>query len=463
MKKKYSLRVQILISLLIFILLVLGLIYVFQTGFLDDFYKKEKISSLISTAEKIETEMQEEDDLEEIIDSYVFSNEVNVLLVSSHEDIRQLDQRGAGPLHALDMRTLIGMMATVEENGGSYLFDNYRYKTGPDNFLDIYIYGQKLSYEGEDVLLLTSTMVTPLAATISTIRSQFLVIIFIVVAATVILALLLSRLIIKPIKDISAGARNLPKGTYENVEIRSKELDELNDTLVEANEEILKADKAKRELLGNVSHDLRTPLTMIVGYGEMIRDLPEENNEENINVIIDEAKRLSTLVDDLIDVSKSQSGALKLNKEKISLHDLLKSVYHQYEKYCEEKNVDFELKLEEDRDVELDQNRIRQVLYNFLNNALNYNDKEEKKIILGEEKKNGKTRIYVYDNGPGIAEDKKDLIWERYYKVDKEHKRSHIGSGIGLSLAKDLLDLHQYSYGVDSREGEYSCFYFEID
>ena len=462
MKERSSLRIQILASLLCFIVLVLGLIYVLETGFLDSFYKREKIDSLKSTSENIVKDLAEGEDIDDIIEAYTISSEVSVRLVSGHEDIRDMDMRGAGPLRGLDMITLSSMAETIEKNGGSYLFDEYKYRMGPENLVDIYIHGRLTEYEGEKVLVLVASMITPLAATISTIRSQFTVIILIVILATVILAMLLSRLFIRPIKAINAKAASLPSGGYESVEVKSSEFSELNDTLVKANEEILKADKAKKELLGNVSHDLRTPLTMIVGYGEMIRDLPEENNEDNINVIIDEARRLSTLVDDLLDVSKSEAGALELHKEEVSLNGLLESVYRQYEKHCEEKGVDFELSLSEDKNVSLDPNRIRQVLYNFLNNALNYNDKDDKKIVLGSEDINGKKRVYVYDNGNGIPSDKLDLVWDRYYKVDKEHKRSHIGSGIGLSLARELLKLHGYGYGVESKEGEYSRFYFDI-
>ncbi|MBR3228163.1 MAG: HAMP domain-containing histidine kinase, partial [Erysipelotrichaceae bacterium] len=229
-----------------------------------------------------------------------------------------------------------------------------------------------------------------------------------------------------------------------------------------ANEEIIKADKAKKELIGNVSHDLRTPLTMIVGYGEMIRNLPEENNPENINVIIDEAKRLSTLVDDLLDLSKAESGKIELNKKETSLNDMLKSVYRQYENYCRTQNVRFELRLAEDRMINIDEHRITQVLYNFINNALNYNDKEDREIILGQEKHGDKTRVYVYDNGQGIADENISKVWDRYYKVDKEHKRAHLGSGIGLSLSRELLEAHGLEYGVESKEGEYSRFYFEV-
>ncbi|MBQ1508593.1 MAG: HAMP domain-containing histidine kinase, partial [Erysipelotrichaceae bacterium] len=433
-----------------------------QTGFLDAFYKREKIASLESVSEKIVRGLEEGDDVDEIIDAYTLSNEESVRLISNNDDIRDIDMRGAGPLRGLDMMTLSSMAREIADHGGSYLFDEYRYRTGPESVVDIYIHGRICTYEGDDVLVLVASMVTPIGATISTIRSQFLMIALIVLAATIVLGLLLSRVIVTPIRRINEEVSRLPKGKYEHVETSSRELAELNGTLEEANEEILKADKAKKELLGNVSHDLRTPLTMIVGYGEMIRDLPEENNPENINVIIDEARRLSTLVDDLLDVSKSETGGLELHPEEISLNALLQNVYHQYEKHCEEKNVDFSLSLGEDRMVRIDEKRISQVLYNFLNNALNYNDKEEKKIVLGTEEKDGKTRVYVYDNGNGIPADKQDLVWERYYKVDKEHKRSQFGSGIGLSLARGLLELHGFDCGVESVEGEYSKFWFDV-
>lgn len=203
---------------------------------------------------------------------------------------------------------------------------------------------------------------------------------------------------------------------------------------------------------------------MIVGYGEMIRDLPEENTEENINVIIDEAKRLSTLVDDLIDISKMDAIRLELNKEKVSLNELLNDVYKQYEKYCQNQGIDLELKLDEDIEVEIDVKRIKQVLYNFVNNALNYNNKEKQLIRISSEKKDGNTyRVTVYDNGEGIEEKDLSRIWDRYYKVDKEHKRHHIGSGIGLSLARELLEAHGLEYGVESKKGEYTSFFFDVN
>ena len=462
MKKKSSLRTQLVLILLAFVVGSLGLVYFVQTTFLDDFYKANKIKSIENVARNVVSLVGEED-IEETIEHVAMSNEVCVRVVSNND---KYSYTGACTLRGLDNMTInmiAGEVLQTEEN--EKLFDDFHYQRRPDEQPeDVYIFAKLFEVNQANVMVLVSSGITPLNATISTIKSQYLIIAAIVVAMTVVLALILSRFIVKPIKQINNESKNLSKGAYDgdNVKPSSEEFVQLNSTLMNANEDILKAEKAKKELLGNVSHDLRTPLTMIVGYGEMIRDLPEENNEENINVIIDEAKRLSTLVDDLIDISKMDSVAVELNKEVISLNELLKNVYHQYELYCRNQGIDLELQLSDDINVELDEKRIKQVLYNFVNNALNYNNKEEKKIIIGCEKKDELYRVFVYDNGEGIDDSDIKNIWDRYYKVDKEHRRHHIGSGIGLSLARELLVAHGLNYGVESEKGKYSKFYFDV-
>ncbi len=460
MKKKFSLRIELIIFLLIFVLSILGLIYFFQTTFLDSFYKESKINVLENIASEVKLSI-ENDDLDDYMDQITISNEVCVRVVSNNSKYNNV---GACSLKNLDFNTINDIAKQTSDNGGDKLFDLFRYHVNSDSELDIYIYSKLFDINDETVMVLVSTMITPIGATISTIKSQYVIIVGIVVVMTIILALILSHFIIKPIKKINDESKNLAKGEYDKskVNFKIKEFDELNNTLDKANEDISKADKAKKELLANVSHDLRTPLTMIVGYGEMIRDLPEENNESNINVIIDEAKRLSALVDDLLDISRIENDNIKLNKKEVSLNDLLTNTYHQYEKYCEAQNVKLELKLSEDKIVSIDEARIKQVLYNFINNALNYNDKDNQLIILGSEIIDNKTRVYVYDNGEGISDKDINNIWDRYYKVDKLHRRSHIGSGIGLALSKQLLEAHNIKYGVESKVGEYTKFYFDL-
>ena len=441
---------------------VLGFIYLFQTTFLDSFYKMNKIKTLKSVGASV-AEVMGEDDMDNILDQVGMSNEVCVRIVSNNENYTYT---GACTLRNLDIKTVNDIaQETYNESNKEKMFDDFKYQRRFDDRPEnVYIFSKLINYDDSDILILVSSGITPLNVTISTIKSQYMIIVLVVVLMSILLALLISRFILRPIKDINTESKNLSKGEYNARSIRSNssELDELNKTLFHANEDILKADKAKKELLGNVSHDLRTPLTMIVGYGEMIRDLPEENNEDNINVIIDEAKRLSTLVDDLVDISKLEDNNVELHRQDVSLNDLLTSVYHQYEKHCENNDIAFELKLLDDVRVNVDENRIKQVLYNFINNSLNYNTKKDKKLILGVEDIGDSYRIYVYDNGEGIEEKDINNIWDRYYKVDKEHKRHHLGSGIGLSLSRELLKAHGFNYGVESEYGEYSKFYFDI-
>ena len=373
MKKRSSLRTQLTLILTIFIVSVLGLVYFFQTALIDDFYKKHKIASMESAAVRIEESLEDEEDLRETLRNESLANEVCVRVVTASGENAIGSGDRACALWQLSDRQLMRIAAEVYENDGSKLFDNYRFEMYPGDLQDIYIYGLLSEADDEDILILVASRIVPLDVTVRTISDQYRLIAFIVVAATLILSLVISRYIIRPLKEIENEARQLPKGEYDDRKVRTANLEteSLNATLASANQEIRKADTAKKELIGNVSHDLRTPLTMIVGYGEMIRDLPEENNEENINVIIDEARRLSTLVDDLLDVSKAESGRISIQKKETSLNGLLQSVYKQYENYCKTQGVDLRLETGEDRMINVDEDRIRQVLYNFINNALN--------------------------------------------------------------------------------------------
>ncbi len=459
MKKTFKLRFLMLTILVVFIGLMLALILFLQTTFLDGTYKNNKIAYLKDTATQIDEGIQN-DDILSVLEDISFSNEVCVRVITDAVGFTTYQDASSCALGKLSSKQLNKIATTTFDNGGEALFDS-----NSSNIKNAYIYSKLSKVNDENVLIMLSTSIVPLQSTIDTMYDQFNIIIIVVVIATILLALCLSSLIVKPIKKIEMEATNLPSGKYDHKLIKTdaREIENLNNTLARANEEIIKADVARKELIGNVSHDLRTPLTMIVGYGEMIRDFPEENNAENINVIINEAKRLSTLVDDLLDLSKVESGKIEFHNKDIKISDLLGSVYDQFEPYCKANNIELVLSVEDsDVVVNVDDNRLKQVLHNFMSNALNYNDAKDTKIIIGEEKVDGAYRIYVYDNGSGVKEEDKDKIWNRYYKVDKEHKRSHIGSGIGLSLCKDILDKMGYKYGVDSVYKEYSKFYFDI-
>lgn len=217
-----------------------------------------------------------------------------------------------------------------------------------------------------------------------------------------------------------------------------KEISELADTLNYTVSELTKSELLQRELIANVSHDLRTPLTMITAYAEVMRDLPGENTPENLQVIIDEAKRLTELVNDLLDISKLQAGVQKLERKEYNLTESIKSVMKRYAKLVEQQGYDITFEYREPEVwVEADEYKIYQVLYNLVNNAVNY-------------------------TGEGIAPEQLNHVWDRYYKIDKNHKRAVMGTGLGLSIVKNILQLHDAPFGVITEIGKGSIFWFEL-
>ena len=228
-----------------------------------------------------------------------------------------------------------------------------------------------------------------------------------------------------------------------------REIEQLSDSLNETVTQLKKADQMKKDLIANVSHDLRTPLTMISGYGELIRDIPGENNRENIQVIIDEAERLTSLVNNMLDISKLQSGNIELAPTSINVMDMLVSVQNAYSKFMETNGYKLVLSAEDkDYYIKADKLRLDQVFHNLINNAITHIG-DDKTVILKAAVNNGRIRFDIIDHGEGIPKEELPLIWQRYYKVDKTHVRPETGSGLGLSIVKTIFCVMHIQYGLD--------------
>ena len=318
--------------------------------------------------------------------------------------------------------------------------------------------------DGSECFLLVTSSITPLSNTVEIIKGQLYIVSIVFIVLAVLISLFASRKIAKPISKTNKAAKELAKKNYDvNFDATGYiEVEELNETLNYAKTELAATEKLQKELIANISHDLRTPLTMITGYGEVMRDLPGENTPENIQIIIDEATRLSSLVNDLLDLSKLQSGAIQPQKERYCLTDSIDDIFVRYAKLKEQDGYNISFESKEKVYVYADELKISQVIYNLVNNAINYVG-EDKTVIVTQKIIDKRVRIEVSDHGEGIAPEKLEYIWDRYYKVDKEHKRGVIGSGLGLSIVKSILDAHNAHYGVRSTVGEGSTFWFELD
>ena len=286
------------------------------------------------------------------------------------------------------------------------------------------------------------------------------------ICMTVILGLYLSKKVVKPIIKINYQAKDLggPNRTVFDENVGYKEANELSKTLNIASAELSKTESLRTELIANVSHDLRTPLTLIRGYSEVMRDIPGQATPENLQVIIDETDRLSSLVNDMLQTSRIQSENIDIVKTEFSITEEIKSVVNNYSLMTENKGYKLFFDCNADVTVTGDKDLLIRAVMNLINNAITHSG-DGNAVLVRQLIKDKYVRIEVSDKGPGISPDKLDLIWDRYYKVDSEHKRPDSGSGLGLSIVKSIVSLHNGNYGVRSREGENSgsTFWFEIE
>lgn len=332
------------------------------------------------------------------------------------------------------------------------------------NQVESVIYVNVITVKNQEALLMVNAQLTPVDAIVNTLRSELTAITVIMIILSLVVSLLISRQVSKSLIQINESAKELAAGNFE-VTFDGKdyrEVAELSDTLTRTAVELGQSEHLRRELLANVSHDLRTPLTMIIAYAEVMRDLPGENTPENVQVVIDEAERLTNLVNDMLDISKLQAGVTEKNACVYNLTESIQSVFTRYNKLKEQDG--YTILFEYDRTVlvEADEYKIFQVIYNLVNNAINYTG-EDKTVRVCQKVRDNIVRIEVTDTGEGIAPDALPYVWDRYYKVDKTHKRAVMGTGLGLSIVKNILELHDAKYGVESELGSGSTFWFELN
>lgn len=486
-KSKYSLQWKLFMYFCIFSFLMLILLWLFQTVFLRSFYKAIKTKNITNCAQIIEQNIDNEN-LPLLIKTIGDRNDTCVLICSPKSDgeydiINSVSVSSIYSIYDLTDEELNEFHSAASSNGGTAISIVDSYENEKALFQDsdnMHFDGERMKFEksdsqtmvyvsvidggdGSEYLLLLSSLVTPVNSTVQTLRYQLVIITVAFLLLSVIISIVSSKIISTPIEHINRSAKELAEGNYDVVFSGSgyKEVEQLSETLNYAASELSQVDQMRKDLIANVSHDLRTPLTLITGYGEVMRDIPGENTPENVQIIIDEATRLSSLVSDLIDISKIEAGTMKLEATTFCLSDTIKEMFDRYSKLKEQDGFTFDFVGDCDVYVYADQLKISQVIYNLVNNAVNYSG-ENKSIIVRQICYDNRVRIEVEDHGPGIPPDKLKNIWDRYYKVDKSHRSAKIGTGLGLSIVKSVLKLHRAQFGVFSTLGKGSTFWFEL-
>ena len=295
------------------------------------------------------------------------------------------------------------------------------------------------------------------------IRWEFVVIVIAILLATGLVGYGMARSISQPIIETNMAARELGRARYERPPHSGgyREIAQLNDTLVQTAEDLRKVEDLQRELIANISHDLRTPLTMIEGYAEAMRDMPDEVTPENMQIIIDETERLSRMVNEVLDFSRLRTGSLAMNKAPFSLTDAVRKTVDRIARMTAAEGYTVTFEADADAAVNADSDRISQVIYNLIGNAMTYTG-ADRTVRIRQETRDGTVRISIADSGEGIAPDELPYIWDRYYRSRENHKRAVIGSGLGLNICRGILENHEAPYGAYCPPEGGTVFWFEL-
>jgi len=282
-----------------------------------------------------------------------------------------------------------------------------------------------------------------------------------------IVAFILTRQIIKPVKKMRTAVKSIAAGNFsERIPITSNdEIGQLAESFNSMTQSLCELENMRSSFISDVSHELRTPMTIISGFIEGILDgtIPEDSKEKYLHTVLDEVKRLSRLVNELLEASRLEQGKIVIEKKNTDMNRLAAEAVFAYEQQLTEKGINVDLQLYENECMALaDKDSIKRVLINLIDNAIKFTP-EGGDISVTTEHKNKKVYVSVRNTGEGISEADLRHIWERFYKTDKSRSQNKKGVGLGLHIVKTIITQHGGEIFAKSEEGKYAEFTFVLD
>lgn len=331
---------------------------------------------------------------------------------------------------------------------------------------DEYVYGSEIRFLGDtEMYLYVGKSLELMHSAMRHMSMRTVLLAIFVLILTFAIASAVAGWVVTPITEMTKKAHQLAEGDF-SVDFHGNdygtEMVQLADSLNFARDELSKTDRMQKELIANVSHDFKTPLTMIKGYASMIMEIsgnnPEKRNK-HAQIIVDEADRLASLVSDVLDLSKISAGIAQLDIKKINVSTYLQTILERFAYLKDTQGYVFITDIDEELFVQADESKIGQALYNLIGNAVNYTG-EDKTVYVSLKKEGDEAfRFSVRDTGSGIKSEEIGEIWDRYYRSSQSHKRPVQGTGLGLSIVKTVLQRHGFEFGVESEVGKGSTFY----
>lgn len=465
--KTSSFQKKLLRYFILFTAVIFTVLWLLQTVFLQRFYDGMLIRNTVAAADSIAAKSGSSsltDDIDEI------SRENSILVYLTDTDGKIL--------YSAD--TFKKMQKKQDDFGGEFFRgDHMHYRELPENYgaflqalrnsgdgtaairtEDQYVYGRYIKLGDEDAVLYLGTMLGAVGSAAQIIRTQLLWVTLLSVAVGFVLAWFLSRNFAKPIAQLTEKAHALGDHQQDLPFAAGfcTELDELNDTLDRTSEKLKQNREFQNEFLANVSHDLRTPLTMIKGYAEMIRDISRADEAQcaaDVAVIVDESDRLTALVNEILEYSELQMTDQEPVTEPVNLSEIVTSVADSFENLYAKDGFTFAREIAENLTVSGNASRLQRAVYNLLDNAVRHAG-DDRWIGVKLFRQDDAAVIEIADHGSGIAPEDLERIWEKYYT---RRMRSGKGvSGLGLAIVKQTVQLHHGTCDVRSQPEQGSIF-----
>ena len=453
------------------------LLLIFFSGvlFLEKYYIADKQKHVVSAYEKLNTAAlegtMEAENFQENLQSLSTTDNISFIIMDTDARIKFFSSRNSEEMKFQLWDYIFGResfeMTKILEETPFYVLRQSRERISGMEYLEMIG-----TLENGDYFI----MKTPLESIRDSVilANRFYTIIgTIVILISAIIIYLFSRKVTKPVLELAEISQRMTvldfdakfesKGENE-IDVLGEHMNQLSETLEKtiselktANNELRrdiehkeKIDEMRKEFLANVSHELKTPLALIQGYAEGLKDgISEEpeSREYYLEVIMDEAQKMNTMVRKLLTLNEVEFGHDVISMERFNVSEVIEGIAQSYALFVQQKEGKLRLNIQKPLYVWSDELKIEEVLSNYLSNACNHLD-GERIIEIKAEQKDERVRISVFNTGKQIPEEDMERIWEKFYKVDKAHTREYGGSGIGLSIVEAIMESVNGSYGV---------------
>lgn len=288
-----------------------------------------------------------------------------------------------------------------------------------------------------------------------------------VIMLTLLVAAWFSQRIAKPVKEMTLVARKIASGDFTQRVSRDAEgeLGLLAASFNQMTVALGEMDEVQSSFISDVSHELRTPMTIISGFVEGVLDgtIPEEEHKKYLEIVLSEIKRLNRLVNDLLEMSRLNSGKIEYKMVPFDITESVRKAIVAFEQGISEKKIDMEVDFESDAmSVVGNSDSVYRVITNLMDNAVKFTP-EGGRIAIKIKNLSGKTKVSIENSGNGLSEKELNHIWDRFYQTDKSRSSAKRGAGLGLYIVKNIMKAHDNEIYAESEEGSWTRFTFELD